>query len=222
MKRLLIIAIIAFISFAARAQDVELLGSYYTSSPWPETINFKGVDSFYFSRHNGAHPFKGKGRCEIRDDRLYLYFENRKTQDEIKHEITRRITSDSIKHLNISCIYLPGTPLGNESVFIHSGKRIIQQDVCDSLGNIQFAILEKDFPIIIRVAAVGMLPIDIDLKDAADYSLKLFHGESWGVTIEINKGEVFVYEIRELSPDFILMRRPVGEGQFYKYKKFKN
>src|SRR5689334_17032447 len=82
--------------------QVELLGRYGASFMGVESINFVGKDSFYFDAFYCTNLVQGKGRCELRGNMLYLFFEKAlKEKDTTKlPEITMSDNKDGSYLLN--------------------------------------------------------------------------------------------------------------------------
>jgi hypothetical protein len=59
------------------------------------------------------------------------------------------------------------------------------------------------------------------LKDFANYMIKVFNRMNYLQDKELNNGEVFIYEIDELSEDSILMRPKDSGGPYRNYRKLK-
>lgn len=150
MMRVLLSGIMLFLSFFARAREIELLGTYGASFIGGESIEFVGKDSFYFG---GFYCTWG------------------------------------------------------------------QSALGDSSGYVKMAISKNDFPVTIKASAVGLITYEVMLTQASNYSIRMFAHEDPAVFKKLDQGEVFVYEIRELSEEVLVMRRPVGRGRYYEYKK---
>jgi hypothetical protein len=207
--------------FTARAQQIELLGSYSASFIGGETITFTGIDSFYFNGFYCTNGVYGRGKCEITDGNLYLYFSTeREIKKELrKHEVQQVKTPDSKKLVEISCLMMDGLRIGRATVNVKLQNGIEIPYLSDSTGYIKIAIAADEFPITISTSAIGSETTAITLKDAADYSLKIFHRDYFEAVIKnLRSGEVFVYEIKDVSPGKIVMRRGT-KGQYYEYKK---
>jgi hypothetical protein len=213
------------INFCSFGQEVELLGKYSTSFIGSEAIEFVGKDSFYFDGFYCTYGKRGKGTCEIRDDRLYLYFEKakKKKQTEIVTPpvVTRIGNSEHAATINIECIAKEYSPLSTIIVEAISAGRSLHGVYVDSTGKGQLIISNQAFPITIRLTALAMQSEEIRIDSAANYAIKIFvrHNDTFP-NKRLNQGETYVYEIKELSTDKIVMR-PAGRGMFMEFKKMK-
>lgn len=203
-------------------QEIELKGKYGASFIGGETIEFVGTDSFYFSGFYCTNGFHGKGRCEIRNSYLYLYFEKAKgkdNKDSVKsQEITRTQTNDSVTVVNIKCVKADGSPVPYSTVQLTRNRKATIDKVSDSLGYVSFEIRKNDMPLTIKTLVIGSVPKEIKIEDYGSYNIRIFPKEIL-FDEELNSGEVFVYEIDELSEDLILMRPESSREPFRKYRK---
>lgn len=200
------------------------MGNYSAFFIGAETITFTGVDSFNFNGFYCTNGVYGRGRCEIVDGNLYLYFS---TEPDIKkelrkHEVQYVKTSDSKKLIDISCLMMNDLGIGYASVNVKLQNGTETPHLSDTTGHIKIAVAADEFPITIRTSCVGCEANEIKLKEAADYSLKIFHRDYFETANKnLHSGEVFVYEIKDVSAERIVMRRGT-KGQFYEYKKQPN
>jgi len=91
--------------------------------------------------------------------------------------------------------------------------------MADTAGNAMLNLENNSSPIVVRTSAIGIEPGFLKLENGFNYSIKQFHQQNDLVDMELNNGEVFVYEIDELTEDLILMRPEKSSGPFRKYRK---
>src|SRR4030095_4724403 len=211
-----------FILTFSFGQEIELRGKYGASFIGGETIEFVGRDSFYFDGFYCTYGVHGKGRCEIHNNYLYLYFEKSKAKvnrDFIKApDIAKVKSSDSVAILNITCIGANYTPIAFATIQLRRKGKTSIGTMSDSLGHASFIVKKNDFPITIETSAVGFEPKQVNLEEYSRYNIKIFHKDVL-INKELNNGEVFVYEIDELSEDLISMRPDNSRERFRKYRK---
>lgn len=224
MKYLLFILLLT-LSKQTYGQEIKLQGRYVASFIGGESIEFVGKDSFYFSSFYCTYGFHGKGRCEIRNNYLYLFFEKSKTKtklDTLKSPIISKISSfDSVLELQITVVDNNDIPIPYASVEIESGKSAKIITLTDTSGKAVLKIKNNSSPIFIRTSTVGTDPGYLKLESGLNYEIKLFHQQNGLANKELNNGEVFVYEIDELTEDLILMRPEKSSEPFRKYRKIK-
>jgi hypothetical protein len=226
MPQIVQIVILSLFTVCASGQQLKLSGKYSASIFGSETIQFAGRDSFYFNCFYYDYGYRGKGRYEIRDDLLYLYFERsgrkKKTETVRSNMITRLGVSETAANIYIESIYSEQWPLSDISVEAIYAGRPLESVRADSSGKAKLVISNRVFPITVRLTALGLQTEEIKIDSAANYSLKVFHRQhqDWPFT-QLNKGQLYVFEIQKLSVDTIEMRRAEGNGDFYKYIKEK-
>jgi hypothetical protein len=203
-------------------QEIELQAKYRASFIGAETIEFVGKDSFYFTGFYCTYGVHGKGRCEIRNNFLYLFFEKSKAKvnkDLVKlPEVKKVKSSDSVDILNISCIGANGNPIAFATIQLRSKGRAPIGTISDSLGHASFFVRKNDLPLTIETSAVGFEPMQIRLEECSSYNIKIYNKEVL-VDKELNNGEVLVYEIDELSENLISMRPQTFRDRFRAYRK---
>jgi hypothetical protein len=203
-------------------QEIELQGKYGASFIGGETIEFVGRDSFYFNGFYCTYGVHGKGRCEIRNNYLYLHFE--KSKAEVKKDLvespetTKIETVDSVAIVNITCVDNNNKPVSFATVQLKRKNKTAIGTISDSLGHTAFTITKNDMPLTIETSAVGFEPKHVVLEDYSSYNIKVFHKDVL-IDKELNNGEVFVYEIDELSEVLISMRPENSRERFRKYRK---
>jgi hypothetical protein len=222
MMRTFLTSLSFFILTTSFGQEIELQGKYGASFIGGETIQFVGKDSFYFNGFYCTYGVHGKGRCEIRNNYLYLYFEKSKAKvnkDLVKSsEITKIQTIDSAALVNITCFDNSNKPISFATVQLKRKNKTAIGTISDSLGHVAFTIRKNDLPFIIETSAVGFEPKKVVLEDYFSYNVRIFHKDVL-IDKELTNGEVFVYEIDELSEELISMRPENSREQFRKYKK---
>lgn len=223
--RTLFIALSLSVCAVSSAQEIELQGEYGASFIGGESIKFVGKDSFYFDGFYCTYGVHGKGRCEIRNNYLYLYFEKSRakviTQVAKSPEITKAEARDSLAIIDITCVDNNGNPVSFASVQLLRKNKATMGTISDSLGRTSFAAKMSDMPLIFETSAVGFEQQQVKLEHYSSYKIKIFHKNVELEEKELNKGEVYIYEIDELSEDLILMRPENSREQFRKYRKKK-
>lgn len=203
-------------------QEIELQGKYGASFIGGESIEFVGNDSVYFDGFYCTHGVHGKGRCEIRNNYLYLYFEKSKTKvnrDFVKPpDIKKAKSFDSVAILNITCIGTNDTPIAFATIHLQRKDKTSIGTVSDSLGHASFFIKKNDLPLAVETSAVGSEPKQVNIEEFSSYNIRIFHKDVL-INKELNNGEVLVYEINELSGDLISMRPDNSRKRFRKYRK---
>src|SRR5215213_9685036 len=143
MKPLLFILLIVFLK-KSYGQEIELQGRYGASFIGGESIEFVGKDSFYFGGFYCTYGVHGKGRCEIRNNYLYLYFEKSKAKVNtgfIKSpDITKVKSFDSVAILNITCIGTNDSPIAFATIQLRRKGKTSIGTISDSLGHASFII----------------------------------------------------------------------------------
>ena len=210
-----------FIIADSHGQEIELQGRYGASFIGGESIEFTGKDSFYFDGFYCTYGIHGKGRCEIRDNYLYLYFEKNKPKTKVDSLrppiITTTPNVDSFSEIQITILDNNEIPISQATVEI--GKFAKIETMTDTSGWAAIKVRNNSPSIIIKTSAVGIESGYLKLENGSNYNIKLFHRQNNIFDKEFNNGEVFAYEIDELSEDFILMRPQNSSGLFRKYRK---
>ena len=222
MKHLLPIILLVVLK-QSYGQEINLQGRYGASFIGGESIEFVGKDSFYFSGFYCTNGVHGKGRCEIRSNFLYLFFEKSKTNkktDPIKPAIISRTpVVDSVSAFQITIVDNNDIPIPYASVEIERGTSTKIKTMADTSGRAIFKIKNDSSPILVRTSAVGIQPGSLKLEGGSNYSIKLFHQQYDLDDKELNNGEVFIYEIDDLTEGLILMRPQKSSEPFRKYRK---
>ncbi len=204
-------------------QEIELKGRYGASFIGGEVIEFVGKDSFYFVGFYCNYGVHGKGHCEIRNNYLYLYFEKNKTRkkvDSLKPATISKIKNvDSISEIQITIVDNNEIPIPYATVEIENANSVKTGTMTDTLGQATIKIKNNTCPIIIKTSAISIEPGYLKLDNGFNYTIKLFHRQNSLIDKELNKGEVFVYEIDELSENLIVMRPQNSSERFRKYRK---
>jgi len=220
-KLLLLLALARFTG--SSGQQIDLQGKYLASFSGRETIEFAKKDSFYFVGFYSSFRVHGKGRCDISGSYLYLYFEkskNKAATDSIPPaQITKEETRDGFCTINVTCVDNEGNPMPYASVVLKKDGKMIAGSAGDDTGLSKFKVDRLQLPITVNTSAVGVEPVKIVLSDAASYSIKVHHRWLHVDDKELNNGEVYIYEIDELSEDSILMRPKGSKEGFRNYRK---
>lgn len=207
------------------AQEINLQGIYGASFIGGESINFVGKDSFYFNGFYCTYGVHGKGRCEIRNNFLYLYFGKDKSKpkkDSLKTALIIKATSvDSFSTISVSVRDNHGIPIPYATVFIEGENSLSAGTATDSSGQLMLKVKNNHYPVLIKTYAFGIEPGRLQLDSCANYTITLFHRQDQSTNKELNHGEVYVYEIDELSEDQIVMRPEKSSERFRKYNKKK-
>jgi len=210
----------------SNGQEVELQGRYGASFLGAETIEFVGKDSFYFHGFYCLDGVKGKGRCEIRNNYLYLYFENKKPETEKNRPrsafISKTLLVDSFVNFQLKMVDENDIPIAFGSVVIENvGTRKFEMST-DSSGSVVFILRVNSNPIIIRTTSIGIESGYLELENGYNYSVKLVHQKDSLIGQELNKGEILIYEIADLSEELITMRAAKTSGTFRTYRRIKS
>jgi hypothetical protein len=224
MKPLLITLCFSIWTFCY-GQEIELQGKYGASFIGAETIEFVGKDSFYFSGFYCTYGVHGKGRCEIQNNFLYLYFENSKAKskkDSIEAPIITKIdNSDSIGILHIKCTGITGEIISYAKIRLQRKHKTPIDFFTDTTGQAAITINPDDFPITLETSIIGFEPKQLTIESYASYNINIFHNLYELPEKELNNGEVFAYEIEDLTEELITMRPQKSSGQFREYHKRK-
>jgi hypothetical protein len=222
MKTLLLCGFL-LMQYGLTAQTVELDG-YYSAFTNPsleaEQIEFRGVDSFYFRKFGCGNDATGRGTCEIINNYLYLYF-SRETA-EVKTPATGKTTMGG------------RTPNGDYNVRLHiieekngdavpfalavvKGKR--QGAVANAAGEVLLKISQFIFPAVIEVSSTGYTRKDIMLPEAKSYEISVGLSVAGLQDKILSNGEIYKYELGEITDDYF-EARPVGSKEKFRvYKK---
>jgi len=210
----------------ASGQDIELLGRYGASfGAGGESIEFVGKDSFYFRGDYLRDPFHGKGRCEIRNNYLYLFFakNNDKPEKEIRKPaiINRLNNNDSISRIQLTVLDNKDQLIYYATAYVETNRGVGVGAYTISAGKVTMEISNNAFPILIRTNANGFVTNGVTLDRSSNYEIKLYHLLESSLDEEINNGQIYVYEIDELSEDLILMRPQRSREKFREYTRYK-
>ena len=96
---------------------------------------------------------------------------------------------------------------------------MIAGSMADDSGLAKFKVDRVNFPNTVNTSAVGVDPVKIVLSGFANYTIKVLHQWLHVDDKELNNGEVYIYEIDELSEDSILMRPKDSNERFRNYRK---
>lgn len=222
MKRV-IIFLLLMLTRNVYGQEIELQGRYGASFIGGESINFVGKDSFYFGGFYCTWGVHGKGRCEIKDGYLYLYFEKSKTKPVAKTVrpaiITKSVSNDSISTIQLTVADYDGHSIPYATAELERSKNPRSGTITDTAGQALFRIKGKSSAITLRVSAIGMETANLTLAGGADYTIQVFLRQDPETEKELNNGEVSIYEIDDFAEDFISMRPKNSAGPFRKYRK---
>jgi hypothetical protein len=223
MKPLLIILCFSIWTYCY-AQEVELQGKYGASFIGGETIEFVGKDSFYFGGFYCTYGVHGKGRCEIRDNYLYLYFEKKvkSNKDSMKAPVITQLDNiEPIGILNISCVDNTGEPIPYTTIRLRGKNKTSIGVLTDSSGHASFTIKPGDVPLTLETSYIGFESKQLNIESYASYNIKIFHFKNELIDKELNNGEMYVYEIEDLTENLITMRPGKSSERFRKYQKKK-
>jgi hypothetical protein len=211
------------ITLNSYGQGIELKGSYGASFIGGESINFVGKDSFYFSGFYCTNGVYGKGLCEIRNDKLYLYFEKsktRKTEELEKASLVTKISNnDSLRIINITCLDNNSLPISFATVRLNRKNKSTIGTITDTSGQASFRITKNEIPIKILTSYIGFNSRQLILDSISSYEIKIFHSKNEMLDKELRNGEIYVYEIEDLSEEIISMRPENSRERFRKYRK---
>lgn len=199
--------------------QVELLGRYGASFIGGESINFVGKDSFYFDGFYCTYGIQGKGTCEIRDNMLYLFFENasHKTIVPKTTSVTEVADKDSIPQLHIQCVDKFGKPLG-ATITIRKNNGTPTYINIDSTGITSYTLNAADLPLQLEFMSIGYANLEkIRVDKLSDYNIQIVLNNL--VDKVLNHGEVWSYEIDEVSEDVIVMKPARSSGEYRRYTK---
>lgn len=200
--------------------QVELLGSFVTGfrGMGSECITFVGKDSFYFDGGYCAEFVRGKGRCEIRDNMLYLFFEKASEDNSARLPVIQMSNNnDGVTELNITCVNEKARPIDFVSIELIRANGIKTNIYTDSLGNANWKVASTDLPLQIITSAVGAELQTLRIDKLSDYKILIKLDEYVGR--KVNKGEVWYYEIDEFAEDLIVMKPAKSTEDFRRYTK---
>ena len=204
-------------------QEIELLGKYGASFIGGETIDFRNNDSFYFDGFYCTYGVHGKGTCEIKDGYLYLYFEKTKTRKIVDTIRTPIITTSKCLvdtcHVKLEAVSNSDVPIPYGVVEILNAKGSKRLTTTDSLGFAEAYFKPNDFPLTIKISAVGIITNSIKLDSFSNYSIRLFHKLNSMIDKGLDNGEIYVYEIGDIYGEVIEMRPRGSSERFRKYRK---
>jgi hypothetical protein len=202
-------------------QEIKLHGKYVVSGYDTEEIDFVDNDSFYISTFYFGFISHGKGKYEIRNKQLFLYFENtNNNNDSLKAPvISKTDNTDSICSIQIKCFDNNEIPLSGATVVLaRKGYSNIVKST-DNLGQVIFNIRKGSIPIFIKTYFFGFYPGQIELKNCSDYAITLFHQLDDRYKETLNRGEIHIYEIKDFNENMILMKAQKPLGYLTKYTK---
>jgi hypothetical protein len=202
--------------------QIELLGKYSAGFIGGESIDFVGTDSFYLNGFYCTHGVRGKGRCEIRDNMLYLYFEKTAPKIEAPRPPVIEMTDnkDNIAGINITCVDENEKPLDGAVIYLRKRNGTVDTILTGTAGKAFCRINNADLPVQLESLYVGFEKIKLTLERPAAYNILISH-KSISVFKELHKGEVWTYEIDDLSEDLIVMRPARSTERFRHYKREK-
>jgi hypothetical protein len=221
----ILLAIGILITTTCHAQEVELLGKYSAGFLGAETIEFVGKDSFYFHGFYCTDGVHGKGRCEIRNNQLYLYFEKSKKKtgkDTVRPAIiTRSETADGSTRIEITSFDYNHVPIPNTSLYLERKDKATLGAVANDSGRASFTLMNNIQPISIKLSNIGFKLAEINIQPTGRYSIKVFLENNDLPYKPLINGEVYVYDIEELSEELIVMKPQGSSERFRKYRKQK-
>ena len=215
-----LLSVLCFFIVTHSFAQVELLGSFVTGfrGMGSECITFVGKDSFYFDAFYCAEFVRGKGRCEVRDNMLYLFFE-KASEDSAAWLPVMQMSNinDGVNELSITCVNEQARPVEFVSVELIRANRIKTKIYTDLLGKANWKFTSTDLPLQIITSAVGYEVQTLRIDSLSDYKIQIKLDEYVGR--KVNKGEVWFYEIDECSEDLIMMKPAKSTEDFRRYTK---
>lgn len=200
--------------------QVEILGSFVTGfrGLGSESINFVGKDSFYFDGCYCGEFVRGKGRCEIRGNMLYLFFEKASEDRTARLPVIQMSNNNGdVAQLNIACVNESAEPIEFVSLELIRSNGIKTMLYTNSGGKANWKVKGTDMPLQITATTVGYENQTLRVDSLSDYSILITLNEY--VYRKVNKGEVWEFEIDELSEDLIMMKPAKSTGDFRRYTK---
>jgi hypothetical protein len=208
---------------AARSfAQVELLGSFVTGfrGMGSECITFVGKDSFYFDAGYCADIVRGKGRCEVRDNMLYLFFEKASEDNSTRLPVIQvSNNNDGVNQLSITCVNEKDKPVEFVSIEVIRANGVKTKIYTDLLGRANWKVADTDLPLQINTSAVGYEVQTFRIDSLSDYKIQIKLDDYVGR--KVNKGEVCFYEIDEVTEDLIVMKPAKSTEDFRRYTKRK-
>ena len=205
------------------AQTVELEGNYSVfTNPHlsAESIEFRGTDSFYYRLFACGEGASGRGVCEIVNNYLYLYFS--------KEPIGGKTATPG------KTIPEDRTPNGDYTIRLHifeekygdpvpfaqavvKGKRL--GAIANASGDVLLKLSPLMFPAVIGISATGYVQKEIMLSNAKNYEISVQLNPSSAQDKVLSNGEVYKYELGEISEDSFEARPAGSKEKFLLYKK---
>lgn len=200
--------------------QVELLGRFVTGfrGMGSECITFVGEDSFYFDGGYCAEIVRGKGRCEIRDNMLYLFFE-KASEDKRLPVIQMSNNNDGVSELSITCVNEKDKPVEYATIELKGANGSKTKIYTDLLGRANWKAASTDLPLQIITSVVGYKVQTVRIDSLSDYKIQIKLDDYVGEIV--NKGEVWSYEIDECSEDMIVMKPAKSTEDYRRYTKKK-
>jgi hypothetical protein len=196
-------------------QQIELHGAY--QAPSTAIINFYAKDSFSYMSNTIAFETYGIGRYKIEDKWLYLYFRNKEKESSKIPVITKKETSNIYSIINVSCFNYDSTDLLYGSIMIEGTRN---GSSSDSSGIITLKVFNNMRSGVLIITSVGMEAQKINLDLRFDHMIRVFLSPV-DYSPELDNGEIYQYEIKELSEDMIILRQEGAQIDFWEYKKYK-
>lgn len=198
-------------------QEIELLGKYHYASLGAETIEFRGMDSFYLNSFWCTSGREGKGTCAIHNNCLYLYFEKKAPVNKSNKFAINSKPSETAASIRFTVIDEDSIQLVATMIRIKksSGTEIL--NYTDNQGQLTVKLQQRDFPVVVTISSIGYGEQQIKLDSAADYTVQALL-ESYVIEQLVN-GEVYVYEMGDVSEDVIELRPQGAKGKFWKYAR---
>lgn len=217
MKKIFILIATFFCSNVCLCQAIELIGKFRYSG---ETIEFVEKDSFYYNNlPNCEESFYGKGTCIVKNNLLYLNFENTKNKHPqfFESQIIKTKSKGDSSLISFNCKRENGENLIGMSLIIKNRKIGVPTDLN---GNAKLKISNDLFPIIIKTSYLEIDSKEIKLDSIANYNVRLIFKLNVGFTKKINNGESYIYEIEDLSESMLRIRLKNSKGEFFNYIKW--
>jgi hypothetical protein len=163
---------------------------------------------------------QGKGRCEIRGNMLYLNFEKAsELKDSAKlPEIAMSDNKNGNYVLNIQCVNFHADPIGFGAVQITRSNGTTVMLLGDIAGRMSYKINSADLPIQVETKMIAGKTETFKIDNLSDYQVRIFHDDSLFIE-RLNQGEIWSYEIDELSEDVIVMKPAKTSGEYRRYTK---